>query len=128
MPNEEDHPGSTSVVPGGGVDPENFFNASGGRGNRKPLRYGTTGRFISPAQPGNDASELSSRSPITGRFIARNNASVKPILFHLDRTVHATGTNSKIRSTVESVVNMCKAAGIQGVTLTLRLKHEHRSL
>ena len=67
------HIGSTSALPGRGVGPDKFFN--GGRGNRKPLRSGATGRFISAATEVNNENAITPRSETTGRFIARDDGS-----------------------------------------------------
>ena len=59
-----------TALPGRGVGPDKFFN--GGRGNRKPLRSGATGRFISAATAVNTENAITPRSETTGRFIARD--------------------------------------------------------
>ena len=90
------HIGSTSAIPGRRVGPDKFCN--GGRGNRKLLRSGTTGRFVSSAPEGNNETVITPRSATTGRFIARDDGSSRhettPFQRNLDRTVHAVGTSS----------------------------------
>ena len=51
-----------SALPGRGVGPDKFFN--GGRGNRKPLRSGATGRFISAATAINNENAITPRLEI----------------------------------------------------------------
>ena len=89
------HLGSTSASNARGVGPNKFFN--GGRCNRKPLRSGATGRFISPTTEGKTETAITPRSVTTGRFVARNDGSDRqettPFQHNLDSTVHAVGTS-----------------------------------
>ena len=67
------HLGSTTAL-SGRVGADKFFN--GGRGNRKHLRSGATGRFIAAAPAGgNEQAANIPRSAMTGRFIARDDGS-----------------------------------------------------
>jgi hypothetical protein len=90
------HLGSTTALPGRGIGADKFFN--GGRGNRKHLRSGATGRFIAAAPAGGTEGAANIlRSATTGRFVSRDEGEARheAIPFNLDRTVHAVGTTSR---------------------------------
>ena len=91
------HLGSSTALPERGLGAAKFFN--GGRGNRKPLRSGTTGRFIAAAPAGdNEGAANTPRSATTGRFIARDHGlsrhETSTFEQNLDRTVQKVGTSS----------------------------------